>query len=72
MLAITVPFALWTVTLEGFAPARPPAWMIVFSIVTQVSLIAFNLTMLVRTVTSRMADSLRVPDLPSAREGALA
>lgn len=68
-LAIAVPFALWAVTLEGFAPARPPAWMIVFSIVTQVTLIAFNLTMLVRTVRSPMADSLRVSDLPSAREG---
>jgi Glycosyltransferase family 87 len=55
LLAIAVAFALWAVTLEGFAPARPSAWMIVFSIITQVTLIAFNLTMLVRTVRSPMA-----------------
>jgi glycosyl transferase family 87 len=58
LLAIAASFALWAVTLEGFAPERPPAWMTVFSIITQVTLIAFNLTMLVRTVRSPRAESL--------------
>jgi hypothetical protein len=53
---------LWAVTLEGFAPSRPPAWMIAFSIVTQVALIAFNLAIWLYTVRSPIGERPVVSD----------
>jgi hypothetical protein len=65
LLAIAVLFTLWAVTLEGFAPSRPPAWMIAFSIVTQVALIAFNLAIWLHTVRSPIGERPRLFASPS-------
>lgn len=56
---LSLALVLWAVTLEGFAPAQPPAWMIVFSIVTQLGLIAFNVAALQRTAGLALKPGLR-------------
>ena len=56
---LSLALVLWGVTLEGFAPARPPAWMLVFSIATQLGLIAFNVAALQRTAGRALKPGLR-------------
>ena len=56
---LSLALVLWGVTLEGFASARPPAWMIVFSIVTQLGLIAFNVAVLHSAARASAVDGKR-------------
>ena len=68
--ALGLGFAAWAVTLEGFAPAQPRAAMIAFSILTQVALVAFNASVLVRVLGAGRQEFIVPTGSPrSARSG---
>jgi hypothetical protein len=52
---IALLFVAWATTLEGFLSAHPPAWITILAVATQVSLIGFNLWVLVPVISGRAA-----------------
>jgi len=59
-LGFSLMYVAWSVTLEGFVPAQPPAWMVVFSLLTQVGLIVFNLAVLMRAIALSLQTTIPV------------